>query len=108
HQTPRARTQSTGEVAGDSIATVVHPQGTNPGAYSDERVDWQSNSVAETMQRDFDVPTKSERPSVQMLAQSTVRERPFNVATTPDAPSATLQGVDWDVPSIQPTPAEAA
>jgi len=108
HQTPRARPLSTGEFAGDSIATVVHPQGTNPGAYSDERVDWQSNSVAETMQRDFDVPTKSERPSVQMLAQSTVRERPFNVATTPDAPSATLQGVDWDVPSIQPTPAEAA
>ena len=103
NQTPLARPVP-GDFLADSVETVVRPPShdrAKPGTYSDERIDWQSNSAAQTMPHDLELGTKAD---LAMLAQSTVRERPFNVATTPDAPSATLQGVDWDVPSIQPTP----
>jgi len=101
--------------ANDSLATLVRPAGSQPMQTQTQPQDWKSPSNAQTNPRsDFEVPTKADRPSVQMQAEqppgewanesvTTLPGSPpqWNVSTTPDGPS--IRSVDWDMPSAHAT-----
>ena len=95
----------------DHMETLVRPSGSQP-LQSQSSANWKYPSEAATKPRsEFEVPTKAERPSVQMSATlppppewgptdsvTTLPGSPpqWNVSTTPDGPS--IRNVDWDMP----------